>query len=102
MVGASLLTTLVAASPLAQQGPSSQLQVAVTIARSCSIRTASPTATQFDVDALVSLACAKGANPAEPRVSLNRVATAGEPRTDAAAASAPADGATTAVVLINF
>lgn len=101
-LGVFVLAAIATAPPRAQTGPSSDLRVSVTVARSCRVSTALPTAETPGPESLISVRCAEGATPATPQVS---VAGEAAPRVDEDAASdestPPADSGIT-LVIVNF
>jgi hypothetical protein len=69
-VGVLVLVAITTVPPHAQIASSSDLRVSVTVARSCTVSTALPTADVSLPDSFVSVRCAEGATPAKPQVSV--------------------------------
>jgi hypothetical protein len=100
-LGALVLVTIATAPPRAQMVTSSDFRVSVTVARSCTLSSRTPTAEAAEGESLVSVTCAEGATPAPPHVSVDDDPTRNEqdPQTEI---STPAQGTSTTLVVVNF
>ena len=101
-LGVLVLVAITTAPPRAQVASSSDLRVSVTVARSCTVSTAVPTADVSRPDSLISVRCAEGATAATPQVSVVEEAM---PRVDddgETAESLPAADSGVKLVIVNF